>query len=166
MFIRDEITISFSWGGPMKRKKLLAVASAGGHWVQLLRMRPAFEDLSLHWISTSPGVATQVGYGGFTSVRDASMWDKPGLMLMAIQIAWRVLLYRPDFVVTTGAAPGYFAIVFARLLGAKTIWIDSIANAEEMSLAGKKAKRWATHWITQWPELSRDNGPTYIGSVL
>ncbi|MBW9261413.1 MAG: UDP-N-acetylglucosamine--LPS N-acetylglucosamine transferase [Candidatus Thiodiazotropha sp. (ex. Lucinisca nassula)] len=150
----------------MKQKKLLAVASAGGHWVQLLRMRPAFEFLSLHWISTSPGVASQVDHDEFTSVRDANMWDKLGLVLMATQIAWRVLLYRPDIVVTTGAAPGYFAIVFARLLGAKTIWIDSIANAEEMSLAGKKARRWATHWITQWPELSGDDGPTYIGSVL
>ncbi len=150
----------------MKQKKLLAVASVGGHWVQLLRMRPAFESMRLHWISTAPGVAAQIDHGGFTSVRDASMWDKPGLILMAAQIVWRILLYRPDIVVTTGAAPGYFAIVFARLIGAKTIWIDSIANAEEMSLAGRKAKRWATHWITQWPELSEDGGPVYIGSVL
>ena len=29
-----------------KQKKILAVASAGGHWVQLLRLRPAFEKLN------------------------------------------------------------------------------------------------------------------------
>lgn len=166
MFVRDAIAVSFSWSDSMKQKKLLAVASAGGHWVQLHRMAPAFEAQQLHWISTSPGLAAKVDHGGFASVRDASMWDKPGLVLMAIQVAWQVLLYRPDIVVTTGAAPGYFAILFARLLGAKTIWIDSMANADEISLAGRRAKRWATHWLTQWPELSREEGPGYIGSVL
>ncbi len=151
----------------MKRKKLLAVASAGGHWVQLNRMMPAFENHRVHWISTAPGLAIKVCKGqGFTPVRDANMWDKPGLLLMAMQVAWRVLLFRPDVVITTGAAPGYFAIVFAHLLGAKTIWVDSVANADELSLAGRKAKRWATHWLTQWPELAQEDGPYYIGSVL
>jgi len=150
----------------MKHRKLLAVASAGGHWVQLNRMTPAFEGYQLHWVSTAPGLAVKVQQGGFTAVRDANMWDKPGLIVMAAQVAWRVLLFRPDVVVTTGAAPGFFAILFGRLLGAKTIWIDSVANADELSLAGRKARRWATHWLTQWPELARDNGPHYIGSIL
>lgn len=150
----------------MKQKKLLAVASAGGHWIQLNRMIPAFEGHRLHWISTVPGLKTKVQNGTFTAVRDASMWDKPGLLVMALQVAWRVLILRPDVVVTTGAAPGFFAILFGRLLGAKTIWVDSVANAEELSLAGRKAKSWATHWLTQWPELARKEGPHYIGSVL
>lgn len=150
----------------MKTKKLLAVASAGGHWVQLNRMYPAFDGYDLHWISTSPLLADTVRDGRYSSVRDASMWSKGDLLIMALQMAWKVLLLRPQVVVTTGAAPGYFAIMFGRLLGAKTIWIDSIANAEELSLAGKKAKIWASHWLTQWPELEREDGPTYIGSVL
>ena len=144
----------------------MAVASAGGHWVQLNRMTPAFEGHRLHWISTAPGLAAKVRDGEFTAVRDASMWDKPGLVVMAAQVAWQVLKFRPDVVVTTGAAPGFFAIMFGRILGAKTIWVDSVANAEELSLAGRKAKRWATHWLTQWPELASDDGPRFIGSVL
>ena len=41
-----------------------------------------------------------------------------------------LLRHRPDVIVTTGAAPGYFALRFGKLLGARTIWIDSMANAE------------------------------------
>ena len=37
----------------------------------------------------------------------------------------------------TGAAPGYFAIRIGKLLGARTLWIDSIANAEELSMGGQ-----------------------------
>lgn len=150
----------------MKKLRLLAVASAGGHWVQLRRMLPAFGDCTIHWVSTAPSLSSNIPVGGFTAVNDASMWDKKGLLVMAAQIAWKVMIFRPDVVVTTGAAPGFFAIVFARLIGAKTIWVDSIANAEELSLAGKKAKRWATHWLTQWPDLAKDGGPDYIGAVI
>lgn len=150
----------------MKRKKVLAVASAGGHFVQLMRMAPAFAHHDVLWLSTAPGLAEKIPFGRFASVRDASMWDKPGLLLMALQVGWQVLRLRPDVVISTGAAPGYFAVVFGRLLGARTIWVDSIANAEELSLAGRKVRRWASHWLTQWPELARADGPHHIGAVL
>ena len=53
-----------------------------------------------------------------------------------------------------------------KLLGAKTIWVDSIANAQELSLSGKRAGKFADLWLTQWQELSNKNGPQYGGSVL
>lgn len=147
-------------------KKILAVASAGGHWVQLLRLRPSFAGNLVYYVSTNRSLEFQVAPSRMYVVRDANMWDKFGLVIMAIHLLWILVRVRPNVVITTGAAPGFFAIVFGRLLGAKTIWIDSIANADELSLAGRKAKRWADHWLTQWPELARDGGPSFIGAVL
>ena len=69
-------------------------------------------------------------------------------------------------VISTGAAPGYFAIRIGRLLGAKTIWVDSIANAEELSMTGKLVQRHADVWLTQWEHLSRPEGPGFAGAVL
>ena len=74
--------------------------------------------------------------------------------------------HRPDVVLSTGAAPGFFAILFGKLLGARTIWVDSIANAEQLSLSGKKAGRFADLWLTQWPHLAQPGGPLYKGSVI
>jgi hypothetical protein len=59
-------------------------------------------------------------------------------------------------VCTTGASPGYFAIRIAGLLGARTVWIDSIANAESLSMAGRLAGRCADVWLTQWDSLAAD----------
>jgi hypothetical protein len=73
---------------------------------------------------------------------------------------------RPDVVISTGAAPGYIAIRLGRLLGARTMWIDSIANVEEMSLSGSKALRCAGLCLTQWEHLARPDGPHYKGAVL
>ena len=77
-----------------------------------------------------------------------------------------VLKERPSVVVSTGAAPGLFGVIFGKLGGARTIWIDSIANAEELSMSGRLAGRWADLWLTQWPELAREGGPAFEGAVL
>jgi UDP-N-acetylglucosamine:LPS N-acetylglucosamine transferase len=146
-------------------KQVLAVASGGGHWVQLLRLRPAFDGLAVTWVSTQPDYAHDV-QGRFLCVQDANMWNKWALAKMFLQMAWVVLRVRPDVVVTTGAAPGYAAIVFGRLLGARTVWIDSIANSETLSASGARAGRWAHVWLTQWQHLARPDGPRHWGAVL
>jgi len=147
-------------------KKVVAVASGGGHWVQLLRIRPAFEGMSVEFISTNAGYASQVDQV-LHVVTDASMWEKLKLIKMFIEVAYIIFKVKPDFVITTGAAPGYAAIMFGKLLGAKTIWIDSVANSETLSSSGKRAKRWADIWLTQWPHLVDEvNGLKTWGSVL
>jgi UDP-N-acetylglucosamine:LPS N-acetylglucosamine transferase len=94
------------------------------------------------------------------------MWDKLGLIKLAFSVLRQVIAIRPEVVISTGAAPGFFAILFGKLLGAKTIWVDSIANADELSVAGKKVKPWADLWLTQWEHLQSDKGPKYYGSIL
>ncbi len=146
--------------------KVLAVASEGGHWVQLMRLKPAFDKYSTTYVSTNPGLKDAYGCDEFKLVRDANLNKKLSLILSALEIFFLVLRERPTHVISTGAAPGFLSIVWGKIFGAKTIWIDSIANAEELSAAGKRVKWFADHWLTQWPELSGDAGPIYKGRVL
>ena len=86
-------------------------------------------------------------------------------------MAMILLRIRPDVVVTTGAAPGYFALRLGGLLGGRTIWVDSIANVEELSLSGQKAGQHCDLWLTQWEHLAKPvstegKGPEYKGSVV
>ncbi len=94
------------------------------------------------------------------------MWLKWRLLRCAIKMAWMIIRERPDVIVSTGAAPGFFAIVYGKLLGKKTIWVDSIANAEALSLSGSKLARHADLWLTQWKHLATPQGPHYFGNVL
>jgi exopolysaccharide biosynthesis glucuronosyltransferase PssD len=73
---------------------------------------------------------------------------------------------RPDVVISTGAAPGYIAIRLGKLLGAKTVWLDSIANVEHLSMSGALVGRYADLWLTQWPHLEKEDGPRFKGAVL
>jgi UDP-N-acetylglucosamine:LPS N-acetylglucosamine transferase len=148
-----------------KPRRILAVASGGGHWVQLLRLRPAFAGHDVVYITTNAGYRDDVD-APLHAVTDANMWEKFKLMKMFAEVAWVVLRVRPVVVITTGAAPGFAAIIFSRLLGAKTLWLDSIANSEELSNSGKKVKPFTSAWVTQWAHLSGSGGPDHWGAVL
>lgn len=145
---------------------LLAIASGGGHWVQLCRLRPLLDEHDVHYVSVHRSYADDVKGRPLHRVRDASRWDKLGLVVQALQVLWTVLRVRPDVVLSTGAAPGFFGLAFGKLLGARTVWIDSLANVEELSLSGRQARRYADLWLTQWPHLARPEGPRYLGAVL
>lgn len=149
-----------------KKKRVLAIASGGGHWVQLLRLRPAFECHCVTYVTVRDSYRKDVGDARFRVVNDATRWDKVGLVKMALRLIWILVLERPNVIVSTGAAPGYFAIRLGRLLGARTVWIDSIANVEDISMTGRIVGRHADLWLTQWPHLARAEGPRYEGAVL
>jgi len=146
--------------------KVLAIASGGGHWTQLLRLRKALDGCEVIYSSTRSGYATDVVGSRFVQIPDATRWDRTRFVVMAIRVAWLALTVRPHVVISTGAAPGYVAIRVAKLLGARTIWIDSVANVEVLSLSGQHVGKYADLWLTQWPHLARPTGPHFFGSVM
>jgi hypothetical protein len=151
----------------MKSKgKILALASGGGHWVQLLRLRPAFADYETVFVSMFESYSDQVGSAAFHVVPDASRFDVKGFGPVFIKALRILLRERPVAIVTTGSAPMLAFILLGRMFNCRTLWIDSIANSERMSSSGRLAKKLAHRCISQWPEVARDEAVDYWGSVL
>jgi UDP-N-acetylglucosamine:LPS N-acetylglucosamine transferase len=147
--------------------RVLVVASGGGHWTQMRRLLPAFAGLDVAFVSVHPGYAEEVPGHRFYSVRDVTRWDRWRLVILVAELIRVLIIERPRIVVTTGSAPGLLALGLSKLLlGSRTMWIDSIANCEEMSLSGRQARRFADVWLTQWPQLQKPAGPDYWGAVL
>lgn len=148
------------------RRRILALSSSGGHWVQLLRLRDAWEDFDVVYATVDPRLANDVHGRAFFTIPDGNIDTKIALLRVALHIKRLVKTTRPAVVVTTGAAPGFFAVIFGKAYGAKTIWIDSIANAQEMSLSGKLAKMFSDVWLSQWPEVAERSGAEFRGNIL
>lgn len=147
-------------------KRVMLIASGGGHWVQLLRLGAAWRHCDCCYVTVQAAYAADVPGQVFHAVTDATRWDRWKLVKMALQVAGILVLRRPEVVITTGAAPGLVALRLGKWMGARTVWIDSMANVEELSLSGRKAGRFVDLWLTQWPHLARPEGPHFLGSVL
>lgn len=148
------------------QSRVLAVASGGGHWVQLRRVSPAFEGAEVTYVTVEPSYQSEVAGSNFLCVTDATRWNKFKLLVMCLQILAILIRVRPHVIISTGAAPGYFAIRLGKLFGARTMWIDSIANVECLSLSGQKCLGVADRCLTQWEHLARPQGPEFVGAVL
>ena len=148
-------------------RRVLVVASGGGHWVQMRRLRPAFEGFEVVYVSVYPDYSEELSEHRYYTVSDITRVSLGRLLVLVPQLVRILLKERPHVVVTTGSAPGLVAIALAKVVTrARTIWIDSIANCERMSTSGMQARRFADEWLTQWPELAKPDGPKYWGAVL
>ncbi len=147
-------------------KRVLAIASGGGHWQELLLLRPAFEGNNVLFVTTLKGLAEQFGVSNARLIPDCNRSRPVQSLLTGIYLLRIILSFRPDVVVSTGAMPGVMALFLGKMTGARTIWIDSVANAEEMSLSGQSAKRFADLWLSQWAHVAEENNAEYAGSVL
>lgn len=152
--------------GAPRRRKVMAVASGGGHWIELGRIRAAFAGLDVVYVSTDPSAAPGLGARHYT-IRNVTRRDRAGFGVTLWQLVRILLRERPDVVVTTGAAPGFVALAAAKLLlRSRTIWIDSIASAETLSLSARLARPVSDAWLVQWAHLAHSEGPEFWGSVL
>lgn len=149
-----------------KPKRILAIASGGGHFVQLLRLRPAWAGHEVSYATVHASSAVDVAPASLLVFRDVSRADWWRLPLTLWDIAGILLRVRPQVIVTTGALPPLLALALARPFGVRTLWIDSIANSEILSGSGRHAGKVAGQVVTQWPQLAEEPKVEYWGSVL
>lgn len=145
----------------------MVVCSGGGHWVQMRRILPAFAGMDIFYVSVEPEPDADLGDARYYPIANVTRRNPAAIPGILRRLARIIRAERPDVVVTTGAAPGLLAITMAKCLRqGRTMWIDSVANTERLSLSGWLARPVADAWLVQWEHLSRPKGPAYWGAVL
>ncbi len=154
-----------------QRDKVFAISSSGGHWIQLNKIcNPLEARYNVIYASPTTGYknnSAQQQTRKVYSIMDAAADSKLRLIPLAIQLLYLLLKERPGTIVSTGAAPGVIAILLAKVLGIKSIWIDSIANVKVLSRSGRMIKPYANVVLTQWEALSQeDEKVQFKGAIL
>lgn len=148
------------------KRKIMVVASAGGHWHQACQITETLPADDLFFVTTMNELPQKDGKIPFAIVSDCNKNTPVRFLVCTIQAMACLLRQRPEVVVSTGALPGFAFVMVAHMAGIKTIWIDSVANADEPSLAGRLAHRFASIWLSQWKHIADQFGGQYEGSVL
>ncbi len=124
----------------MRRRKLRVclAGSGGGHVRQLLDLRPLWADRDYFFVTEDTALGRSiadehdVAFVPHVALGQARLGAPIQMLRAAVRniyhsarIVWKT---RPDIVITTGAGSVYFTAVWARMLGAKIIAIDSFAR--------------------------------------
>ncbi len=138
--------------------QLLKLLDASENWPQ----RPSF------YITTLPQLAEKLEKYGTTHVIGECNRLHPLLTVLVFLKAFKIVFTeRPDVVITTGSLPLAMVCLSAKLLGAKVVWIDSIANVDKFSMSGSMVRHLADLFLTQWPELAKKyKHVEYAGTLL
>ncbi len=151
-----------------RRPRVLLVASSGGHLLELLELAGEFAPDSRFWVTFDSQDARVLLAGESVeyahSPTNRSLKNLVRNCLLAFRIIPRL---RPDAVITTGAGVAVPFLYAARVLGVDTIFIESLARVNRLSLSGRLVYPIASHVLVQWPELaSRYRRCRYAGAVM
>lgn len=150
--------------------KIALVASAGGHLNELLKLEGAWEGREAFFVTTVEVVAKELGerYGSKVYVVGESNHKHPLKVARTLLRCARIILREhPDVIMSTGAAHGCVMCALGKAMGARVVWVDSIANVDRPSLSGRIVRHFADLFIVQWPDLVKRWHPAeYHGEIL
>ena len=150
------------------RRRVVFALSSGGHLAQAMTLRPWWEQLDRVWVTFDTPDAISL------LERERTIWCyRPttrhlGNLIRNTWLAWRTLRrYRPDVVVSTGAAVAFPYFLVAKLLRIPTVYVEVYDRISTRTLTGRLCHPISDLFLVQWPEqvpLYRDS--VNIGPLL
>jgi UDP-N-acetylglucosamine--N-acetylmuramyl-(pentapeptide) pyrophosphoryl-undecaprenol N-acetylglucosamine transferase len=129
----------------------------GGHLELLIRLRECFGDYERVWVTASAeGAAPLLADGDAVwdvpRFNRSRPWSAAGNGFACLRAAVRE---RPEVVVVSGAGSVVAFCVFARLLGAQIVFVETMARVTSGSASGRVLSKIARKVLVQWPEMAR-----------
>jgi UDP-N-acetylglucosamine:LPS N-acetylglucosamine transferase len=148
--------------------RLLLAGSTGGHLGQLVALQPWWCKHERHWITfDKPDARSLLAGEQISWAYHPTTRNIPNL-IRNFGVAWRALrAFRPDVVISTGAAVAVPVFYLARLMGIRTVYIEVYDRIDSATLTGRLCRPVSDIFAVQWEEqLSVYPGATVIGPLL
>ena len=154
-----------------KKKKVLFIASLGGHLTQLLQLKPLFEEYDYH-IVTEKSVITEAlrkEYKMSFLVYGARNYLFRYIFKFSLNIILSLYYFfreKPDVIVTTGAHTSVPMCYIAKLFGKKVVFIESFAKTTTPTISGKLVYPVADLFIIQWETMKKHYPKAVYGGSI
>lgn len=153
--------------GSAAPERILLVASPGGHLMQMLALRPAWEDLEYRWVTLDAADSkflldpAEVDFAHGPTPRNIPNFFRN------LRLAWTtVRRFKPDVILSTGAGLAVPFFVVGRLCGVRLVYVESFTRVNRPALTGRMVYPLAHVFFVQWPTSSRRRRAVYVGSVV
>lgn len=136
-----------------KRRRVALAASPGGHIDLLVSLASAIEECDRTWVLPEGARLQALADAGECATPVRLFGRSPRRLLGNIRDAIASLRrVRPEVVVTSGAGVVVPYCLLARLLGARLIYMETMARVTSGSRTGRALSRVAETTLVQWPE--------------
>lgn len=144
----------------MKKKKVLFIASTGGHLNELMQLKPMFEDYNYHIITekTKSNISFKEKFPNRVNFLVYGTKDKK--LVYPFKFIYNcfksLILYikiRPKYIVTTGTHTAVPICYLGKVFGSEIIFIETFANSKTKTLSGKMIYPIASLFIVQWESM-------------
>ena len=161
------------WGGremeDKKRIKICFAASSGGHYEQLMMLKPLMEKYDSFVITEKTDYSTKTEDEKTYYMKQVNRRERTFIWKM-IQNTWKSIdIYRkekPDVVVCTGVLAMVPICLIVKLMGKKLIYIESFAKVTSPTKTGKLLYKFADQFYVQWkPMLEIYPRAIYLGGI-
>lgn len=143
----------------MPKKKVMFISSTGGHLEELLRLKSLFKDYDYSLITekTKSNLNLREKYN---NVSFLVYGTKDHLLSYIFKFTFNFFKsiflyfkYKPKYIVTTGTHTAVPMCYIGKLFKSKIIFIETFANRESKTLAGKLIYPIADKFIVQWKQM-------------
>ena len=145
------------------KKRVLFIASTGGHLEELMQLKKMFDKYDYHIITEKTKANLKLKekynkrisyliYGSYTGLANKLIYPFK-LMLNTLISFFLFLKIRPQYIVSTGAHTSGPMCLSGHLLGSKIIFIETFANSESKSKTGSIVYKFADLFIVQWESM-------------
>lgn len=150
--------------------KACFVASSGGHWEELMCLKEIAEEHDTFYVTEEGAQASESNFEKIYVLPQINRREK-NFIFHFIKLFYRaariMFSEKPDFIVTTGALLAFPFCVYAKMIGAKIIYIETFARVNDRSLTGRFIYPIADLFLVQWEPLLRFYPKAkYVGSIF
>ena len=136
--------------------KVIFAASSGGHYAQLLQLKPAMEKCESVIITEKTDSIKKEENMYFLKQTNRREWNCFFYELYNLFYSIYILIKEcPDMIVTTGVLAMIPLCLMGKLFGAKLVYIESFAKIKSGTMTGKFLYRFADKFFVQWESMKK-----------
>lgn len=156
-----------------KLKKVMFIASTGGHLDELLQLKDMFNKYDYHLVTEKDKTTEKLK----DKYKDKISYLKYGTRSKKLKYIFQFIYncvfsfflyikYRPRYIITTGTHTAVPMCYIGKIFRSKIIYIETFANINEKTLAGKMIYPIADLFIVQWEEMLKLYPKAILGGSI
>lgn len=142
----------------VKKKRICFCASSGGHFEQIMMLKPLIEKYDSIIITEKSDFNINIKDTKIYYVPQTDRTNKTFIfkfIFIFFKSLYILIKHRPNVTISTGALVTFPMLLLTKIFGGKVIFIESFAKISSPTLTGKLAYKFADEFYVQWEDMKK-----------